>query len=277
MPKYQWCVCDMDGTLLNSSDNISDENEAALKKLQKNGIEVIIATGRLDLMVKRYIEQLDLQGHIISCNGGLIRNIHTGEIIYSNVMDKEVVKELLTHSFKEKIDFLVYTPYVMFSNRNNPRAVRYESINNTVIADISFEVKYIDSDDMTVMEGMDILKVLLIFPTQEQVEEHITMCSKHKSLYAVSSAQGLLDIMAAGSSKGKAVKLLADRCGVDLSDIIAFGDNHNDIEMLSCAGMAVAMGNSVDELKAVAQFVTKSNDESGIAYAIDHLYEEGQL
>ncbi len=61
MRNYKWCVCDMDGTLLNSKDLISEENEAALKKLQQNGVEVIIASGRVDLMVKPFIKQLDFQ------------------------------------------------------------------------------------------------------------------------------------------------------------------------------------------------------------------------
>lgn len=271
MTKYKWCVCDMDGTLLNSNDSISKEDEAAIQKLKQSGVEVIIASGRLDLLVKRFMHQLDLRGYVISCNGGLIRNIHTGEIIYSNTMDKNTVKELLTYCFENRIDFLVYTPYVMFSNKDNPRAARYESINQLLVASLRFEVRYIDQKDMSVIEELDILKVLMSFPTKEQVDEHVIKYSVYEKLYAVSSAPGLVDIMATGTSKGQAVKFLADKCSVKLSEIIAFGDNYNDIEMLESVGMPIAMENSVDELKAVARHITRSNDESGIAYAVNHL------
>lgn len=269
MKQYKWCICDMDGTLLNSKDEISKEDEAALKKLQELGVEVMIASGRLDLMVKRYIHQLDLQGHVISCNGGLIRNVHTGEIIYSNAMDQNIVREILTYSLDNKIDILVYTPHCMFSSVDNSRAIRYANINKELLKNLRFEVRYINTDDMSEMEGLEILKVLLSFPTHQQAEYHVKKYAKCKQLEVVSSFHGLVDIMAAGSSKGRALKLLADMKKVDLEDIIAFGDNYNDIDLLQNVGMSVAMENSVQDLKEVAKYRTKSNNESGVAYALD--------
>lgn len=97
MLKYKWCICDMDGTLLNSKEIISKENESALKKLQQNGVEVIIASGRIDLLMKSFIKQLNLEGNIICCNGGLIKNITTGEIVYSKTIDKNIVKEIILY------------------------------------------------------------------------------------------------------------------------------------------------------------------------------------
>lgn len=73
--KIKWCVCDMDGTLLNSEGLISIKNEIALKKLQDNGVEIIIASGRTELMMKQYINQLNISGHIIFCNGAIVKNV----------------------------------------------------------------------------------------------------------------------------------------------------------------------------------------------------------
>ena len=81
---------------------------------------------------------------------------------------------------------------------------------------------------------------------------------------------GLLDIMASNISKGNALKILSKKLDVDLNKVIAFGDNYNDIDMLQCVGMPIAMENSVGELKLQAKYITKSNDESGIAYAINN-------
>ncbi len=270
MYDYKWCVCDMDGTLLNSEDMIAKEDETALKRLQEGGMEVMIASGRLDLMVMRYIHQLNLQGHVISCNGGLIRNIKTGEIVYSNAMDKNIVGEMFAYVLEHKIDFFIYTPNVVFSNRENPRAARYEGIHRNLPKELSFEIRYLRTPDMSVFEGMEILKVLFILTTSEQVDYYIDKYSVFNELEVVSSSPGLVDIMAAGSSKGRALKILADRQGVDLKEVIAFGDNYNDIDMLQCVGMPVAMENSVEELKAVAKFITKSNDECGVAHALKH-------
>lgn len=261
----------MDGTLLNSEGIITEENEAALKKLQQKGIEVMIASGRLDLMVKRYIQQLDLTGHVISCNGGLIRNIKTREIVYSCAMDKCMVREILTHCIENQIDFLVYTAQIMFANKNNPRALRYEILHKEIAQDLQFEVKYLEDSVMKDIEELDVLKILLILDNQEQVDYYINRYSEYEQLEVVSSSLGLVDIMAANTTKGKAIKILAEKQKVKLEEIIAFGDNYNDLTMLQCVGMPIAMENSVDEIKVVAKYITKSNDESGVAYAINQL------
>lgn len=269
--KYQWCICDMDGTLLDSQDTISEENETALKKLQQNGVEVIIASGRLDLMVKRYIYQLNLKGHVISCNGGLIRNIETGEIVYSKAMDKAAVKEIITYCIEKNVDYLLYTADLIYSTRDNPRAIRYEKMNNAMSENLRFPVEYIDDYPIKCLEDKDtdILKVLLICKNQSELDQLQGEFNQYNSLTVVSSAVGLLDIMATDTSKGKALQLLAERLNINLEHAIAFGDNHNDIDLLQSVGMPIAMENSVDQLKAVAKYITKSNDESGIGYAIN--------
>jgi len=86
----------------------------------------------------------------------------------------------------------------------------------------------------------------------------------------VSSAKGLLDIMAADISKGNALKTLSEKLKVDLDDVIVFGDNYNDMDMFKCAGMPIAMGNSVEDIKLQAKYITKSNNEAGIAFAINN-------
>lgn len=271
MNQYQWCICDMDGTLLNSKNIITEENVTALKKLQQQGTEVMIASGRTDLMIKKYIKQLDLRGHVISCNGGLIRNITTDEIVYSRPMDKSTVKEILSYCNKESINYLVYTPNIVFSNKNNPRTAIYEKLNQEQEVELRFQIQYIDNADMKAMEDMDILKVLLISEDDDQVEYLLNKFTKFMELSAVISGKGMLDIMASNTSKGNAVKFLAEKTGVNLDYVIAFGDNYNDMEMLQNVGMPIAVENAVEPLKAVAKYITKSNDESGIAYAI-HQY-----
>jgi Cof subfamily protein (haloacid dehalogenase superfamily) len=261
----------MDGTLLDSQDRISGENEAALKKLQQNGTEVIIASGRLDLLVKRYVRQLDLKGHVISCNGGLIRDIETNKIVYANVMNKAAVKKIITYCMENKNHFMIYTADIIYSNQDNPRAEKYEKMNQSMAEDLRFPVEYIENCSIERLLERDILKVLLICDTKEQLHKIQNVFSIYKDLTVVSSASGLLDIMASNTSKGRALKILADKLQVNLKHAIAFGDNYNDIEMLREVGMPIAMENSVPQLKKEAKYVTKSNNESGIAYAINHL------
>ena len=271
MIKYKWCVCDMDGTLLNSKGIITEENLIALKKLELSGVEVILASGRVGPMMKPFSEQLELKGHTISCNGGLITNIKSGEILYSNIMDKDIVIKIINYCFKNNVNFLVYAANLVFSNKNNPLAKKYEYFNKTLSNNLRFPINYIDCDTIKNIDNIDILKVLLICKDQNQVELLENIFSKHNTLSVVSSANGLLDIMGSNTSKGNALKFLAKKLNVDLDNVIAFGDNYNDIEMLECVGLPIAMGNGVDSLKVKSKYVTKSNNESGIAYAINNL------
>jgi Cof subfamily protein (haloacid dehalogenase superfamily) len=262
----------MDGTLLNSEGKISESNVKALNKIQQLGIEVIIASGRIDLMLKNFIYQLKLRGYVISCNGGLIRNIDTGEIIYSSPMDQNEVKKIITYCLEEQIDFFIYTAEKVYSNKNNKRALRYENLNRTYAENMRIPIEYIEGSFLKNIEGKKILKVLLICKDQIQVGILQTKFSVSKNLTVVSSADCLLDIMASDTTKGNALKILAEQQHVDLKNVIAFGDNYNDLEMLQIVGMPVAMGNSVEEVKASAKFITKSNDDSGIAYALKDIF-----
>lgn len=270
MIKYKWCVCDMDGTLLDSKGIISEENEKALKDLERKGLEIIIASGRVDLLVKSYIKQLNLKGHIIACNGGLIKNIETGEILYSKIIDKDTSRNIILYCLENNVNFLIYTTDLVYSNKNNPRAEHYENLNNHLPKDLYVPIKYIDDIIIKNIDSIDVLKVLLICDDQEKFEILESKFSKFNNLTVVSSFNGLLDIMASDISKGNALKILSEKLDVDLSKVIAFGDNNNDLEMFQCAGMPIAMENAIDSVKLHAKYITKSNDESGISYAINN-------
>lgn len=266
---YKWCVCDMDGSLLDSQGLISAKNESALKKLESQGVEIIIASGRTDLMMKQYIEQLNLRGHIISCNGAIIKNIAEKSIVYHKTLDKERVLYIMKFFFENNLNFLVYTDDVVFSNIDNPRAKKIEETNSSLDADLRTPLEYFDLHTINKIGQREIIKILLVESNEavrDRVVEHLKGFS---DISLVSSAKGLLDIWAPGVSKGSAVKVLAEKLGVNLEDVIAFGDNHNDLELFETVGMPIAMGNSVDNIKSVAKFVTLSNDDDGISYAID--------
>ncbi len=270
MINYKWCVCDMDGTLLNSDGLISKENEVALKKLMQLGLEVIIATGRVDLMVRPFIKQLGLLGPVISCNGGLIRNIETGEVIYSKIMDKTIIKNIVNHCINLDIKYIIYTAEMVYYNKNNPLGKKYENLNKLLSKDEQLPMKYIDNKIVENINDIDALKILLVCENHEEVTLLEEFFSKYDDLTVVSSSNCLLDIMASNISKGNALEILSRKLHVDLSEVIVFGDNYNDMEMLKCVGMPIAMENAVEDIKFRAKYITKSNDESGIAYAINN-------
>ncbi len=271
MIDYKWCVCDMDGTLLNSDGIISNENEIALKRLREKGVEIIIASGRTDLMLKSIIKQLDLKDHIICCNGAVIKNIKTGEVVYEKSIDNETVTKILNYCFVNSVNFLVYTKEIVYSNKNNPHAKRYIELNENLPTELNIPIEFMQYDNSK-FDDLDVFKILIIEKSEDKLHYHVQHFLSYNNLSVVSSASGLLDIMATNISKGNAIKALSEKLDVDLNKVIAFGDNYNDIEMFQAVGFPVAMGNSIEEIKSAAKYITTSNDESGVAYAIENIF-----
>ena len=121
---------------------------------------------------------------------------------------------------------------------------------------------------MNIIANNDIIKILLV-ESDEKVSDFVSNhLKKFSDMSVVSSAKGLLDIWASNISKGSAVKVLAEKLGVNLEQVIAFGDNYNDVELFEAVGIPIAMGNSVEEIKSLAKYTTLTNDDDGIAYAI---------
>jgi hydroxymethylpyrimidine pyrophosphatase-like HAD family hydrolase len=140
----------MDGTLLDSKGIISDENKNALKLLAEKGAAIVLATGRLDLMIKSYIHELGIQAPVISCNGGLIRDIKSNKVYYKNLMDDSLSFEILDFCNKRNINYLVYTLWLkiffLFLNPSasgrtsqKPMMMLASSLMNTLISIIMNE------------------------------------------------------------------------------------------------------------------------------------------
>lgn len=267
--KIDLCVCDLDGTLLSSEGFISDKNVAALKMLQDHGVEVAIASGRTELMMKQYINQLHIN-HMIACNGAVVKNIYNNEIIYSKMLDREVANYIVEFFFQQNLNFLVYTKDSVFSNRGNQRAKYFDELNKSLPECERTPIVYFDAYSMEIIQNKDVIKILLVESSKNTCDYVSNHLKRFSNISVVSSAKGMLDIWASNVSKGSAVKVLSERLGVHLENVIAFGDNNNDIELLTAVGIPIAMENALDELKSIATYITLSNDDDGIAYAINH-------
>ncbi|WP_207719437.1 Cof-type HAD-IIB family hydrolase [Clostridium sp. cel8] len=269
--KYRCCVCDMDGTLLNSNGRISYNDERMLKKLQEYGINVVIASGRPDFFLKPYVRQLKLNNYIISYNGALIKNIKDGKVVYSKIMNKKICREVIEYCIKNDVDFIICTYKMLYSSEKNLRGIMYYNLNNILDEDMKIPIKFVNRNIINYIDNMDILKILIV-SSPKQIILMKKRFSTVNEVALISSLTGFLDIMNFNISKGNAVKILSKEFNIDLKEFIAFGDNYNDLDMLKCVGLPIAMGNSIDAIKNVAKYVTKSNEDSGIAYAINKLF-----
>lgn len=265
--KISCCVFDLDGTLLNSKNTISETDKKTLRKLSDNGVKIIIATGRTDLQIKEYIHELGIYDYSITCNGGQIINVATRDVLHRKFIDKNDAITIHNAVKQSGIDYLFYTPDCIYHCQNSARAGFFYNYNQ--FADDKFKVPLSEvkhySDDYT-----NILKFLIADSTLTPDTLNTQFNSKN-TLTIVSSGKNLVDIMPADTTKGNGIAILSEKLNIPIPEIIAFGDSMNDETMLKAAGYSVAMGNAVPEIKKICDFVTKSHDDFGITHAIEHI------
>lgn len=271
--KIDWCVCDLDGTLLDSRGELSEKNLAAVQGLMGRGVEVILATGRSDLFVRKIADRLGITQPIVSCNGGLIRNLMTDEILFSHPIGAEKSAKLTAYCLETGRDALAYSPEKIFFFRGSNKIGSYHRYNAEVEA--AFQIPLSEVCRVEDLPLPDMLK-FYISDINPEIAANIQLeLNPDGELSMVQSMQDVLDIMAKGVSKGNALVFLADKIGMDLSRTAVLGDNYNDLSMLRVAGLPIAMENAETAVKQIAKYIAPSNDESGVAYAIRHFILEG--
>ncbi len=262
---YKLIAIDMDGTLLNSKKEISKGNETAVKTAKLKGTNVVIATGRPQVGIKRYSDQLSCENcndYQIVFNGALVINNKTNEVIYEELLNGKDVEYLYRISKDLKINIHAF-------NRNQecitPKMSKYTelegSINNINVGIVDFN---------TIEENEKIIKIMFIDePEILQTAIDNLPDEVYKKYSVVRSAPYFLEFLNKKAEKWKAVEALANHLNITNEETICIGDAGNDYEMVKNAGLGVAMANGFKEVLDVAKFITKDNNSDGVAYAIN--------
>jgi len=257
------CVFDLDDTLLSPDNSVSPENRLALQKLRDLDVGITIATGRSSFLIRKYTELLSLTLPVICCNGGMLIKSDNSGIIWENPIHQQTLRTLLRYLLEQRADFLAYTGKTVYYARESVRVNIFREYNKTVPPDAQAPLQEFTYTDLNVMP-VGVNKVLLAWPTPEQ-------CAFVKAipgLEAVFSRPTSFDIMQDGSTKGSGVLALSKYTGIPVENIAVFGDSENDISMFTCGALGIAMGNSREDLKAKARYVTGTCMESGVAQGI---------
>ena len=260
------CVCDLDGTLLNSDRELSKETISAIRELKESGVTVVLATGRNDLYVKDIARQLGVSTPIISCNGSLVRYQNTGEILYSKHLPSPYDCNIVEYCFENDYDFTVSSYDCIYCLKESERVTVFHQYNANVQTSFRVPIK-----EMTKPGDLPLGKLLKLFiwkMSKQQVADFGKNNNQDGMFTIVCSEKNGLDIMAQGVSKGHALEFFAKKQVINLAKTVVFGDNYNDISMMELVGCPIAVGNAEHQVKQVAKYVTLSNDEDGVAYAI---------
>ncbi|MBL4930237.1 Cof-type HAD-IIB family hydrolase [Clostridium paridis] len=263
---YKLIAIDMDGTLLKDDKSISEITKKSLKRAQELGVKIVLTSGRPIQGIKNYLDELELTGeedYVIGLNGALICKTSDYSVISSNatLTGKDLkyiynkVKGLNTyiHAFTNNGDLV--NKISKFSDNEEKRL-------NLKINQVDFIKDVLDNDE--------ILKVVL--EEEKDVLDRITP-KVPKELFeeynVIRSVDFMLEFMNRGCNKASGLEKLGEYLGISKEEVIAIGDADNDVEMIEYAGLGVAMGNAKEEIKNIADFITKSNEEDGVAFVID--------
>lgn len=264
---YKLIAMDLDGTLNNDQKIITEKTKTALMAAQERGIRLALASARPSpgLFKERDILRLqDYQGILMSYNGGRIVDAATGKVLFETSMDLDQTKQVL-----RRLEELPVTPILddgvqFYVADKNGYKVDYECKNNQMTCT---EVGNL-ADFLTFAP----IKILMSVQPEElpQVQQQIAAFLP-EDLTVVQTAAFYLEVIPKIINKGQGIRDICTVLGIAPAQVISFGDAANDIPMLREAGMGVAMGNAADAVKAAADMVTLSNNDDGIAAALEKL------
>ncbi len=270
MTNIKLVALDMDGTLLNSQSRLSKGNQAALEKAMKAGIYIVPATGRVYSTLPEPVKNLPGVQYVLSSNGAAVYRVGEQSPIYTNFMSREKALEIFhaiedidcikefyvegygyfEQSILQKIDtFHIPEPFRQYYGTQKKTA---QDMKSFLYARIN---------------GVE--KINLPWITTQTRAELLNRLSAIEGIALTSSIAQNIEINKQGAHKGDGLKGLCDVIGLDMSQVMAMGDSGNDLEMIQQAGVGVAMANAEQQIKDAADFITLSNDEDGVGYAIE--------
>lgn len=271
--KYKMVCIDMDGTLLGKGRRISEKSKIAIKKAHEKGVEIVVTTGRIYNNAAYFSHILGVKSPVIAANGAIVREKNNNNIIYEASIPSEDSLEIIDILNRYKVSFQFYTTDTIYCS-NLISKIGTELFMTKQIGYEMLKIKYILVDKIEkwkeILESNEgkITKCIAISPKSKKIEDIKKSLEKLKNITFYGSGKRSVEINYKEVSKGNAVKVLGEYYGIRSDEIMCIGDNENDISMIKYAGLGVAMANAISEVKEVADYVTESNKEDGVAQAI---------
>ena len=265
---------DLDGTVLNPQTALSERTVRAVKACRQRGLRIIIATGRSIDGAEPFREALGVEGPMIYCNGAVVADIPAGRLISSTLLDKEAASCCVDISRELGAYFQVFFPRDIKERRaaimaeyDGPEREMY--FNHTGIrAEIGNLKQALSQPDMEgCIKGIFLAEPEAQIAIRAKIEERLG-----KGIYIVQTLRTFLEVMNTGVSKGQGLKLVMEHCAIKREEVLAFGDEENDLPMFTVAGFAAAPSNAKESVKSAADIVIGSNAEDGVAAFLEMFF-----
>lgn len=268
---------DLDGTLLNDKKVISQKNISTLTRISSKDIKIIISTGRNYTGTLPVLEGTDFADYIITSNGAAV---------YDTCTDKPIITDFMSNGLAISLAESLDLDNIMFDLFVNGEAYMEEkNIEFLKHVDTPEEIKRFLLHNRTIVPSImeylitgkkDIEKVTINFKTLPdgtifKRAETIDIIKTFPNLSCVTGGSNNVEVTLAEATKGHAMRKLMERLGIPLSDTSAMGDSENDLHIIETSGVGIAMGNADEMIKSAADFVTLTNEEDGVSYAIEKI------
>lgn len=266
--KYKLLVLDLDGTLTNSKKEITRHTKETLIKAQKAGLKVVLASGRPTYGVAPLANELELQkyeGYILAYNGGEIIDWKTRELMYEKQLDSDLLPYLYRCAKENDFAIVTYENEYVLTEKPDDEYVLKEALLNVM------KIKKVDNFLEAVKHP--ITKCLIVGEPSRLALLEKEMYEKLKDRMGVFRSEPyFLELVPKGIDKAQSLSVLLEEIGMTKNEMIAIGDGFNDLSMIQYAGLGIAMENAQDVVKQAADFITLSNEEDGVAYAVEKFY-----
>lgn len=290
---YKLVAIDLDGTLLDSYGNISQKNKSVIEAVKRKGTKVIIASGRNKTSALSFSKDINSSEYVICNNGATLYDIKNNKNIYNQYIDKKKALDIIKICDENSIFYSIYTEDFVIANTMNYNVLFFESENGKtleeqrtnikIIKDVYSYIKENENVNVLKMNICDNNKIIFdrIISKLKNIKEvnvldveHMTKKIIKTGTEEVTIEYYYTEITSEGVNKWNAISRLIDILNISKEEVITIGDNANDIMMIKEAGMGVIMGNAAPYLKDSANFETKTNNEDGVAEALEKLILE---
>ena len=262
---YKLIALDLDGTLLNSQRSISPENQQAIAAARANGVKVVLVSGRPTEGMLDHVNTLKMKSnddYILSYNASLIQNSKSKKVIHKEVLTGKDAKYIADLATEFGVNVHAFTPQDgLITPISSQYTERESEVNGMPISLFNFE---------DLLDGAEILKTMVVADSDKLTEFENQLTAELYERYTIMrSTPFFLEFLSKKSNKGIGVKALACHLNIKPEEVICMGDAGNDAHMIEYAGLGVAMGNATEDIKDLAQYITTSNNDHGVAKVIN--------
>lgn len=269
--KYRLFAADFDGTLYEGEmPHIPEENRKAIEEYRRRGGKFLIATGRMYRSIRPYAIDLDLKDELIAYQGATVYDVKNSALLLNIPIKTDQAAEILLYIEEKGYHCQIYNNDIYYIVENNDYAESYSRF-----CGIPINLTHIPLSEYVLKGGIEPTKMMVIMDRDKLNAFYIELKDQFKGKYGFArSSDNFIEITNSRANKGVALKFIAHRYGIRREEVAAIGDSTNDLAMIEYAGLGIAVGNAMEELKKASRLVTVNAGDNAVAKVLNMIMRD---